>query len=103
MSYARQSHGAHAHAVVLVPAQELRDLMHARLAPEMAHDEQSLSAIAASSAVASRARVHELLGRRDVQVSCLCPCVRLCMPVTPCAFTFFMHALAPPCSCRRRV
>ena len=44
----------------------------------MAHDEQSLAAVAANSAVASRARVHELLGRNDVKVSCVCPLCFVC-------------------------
>ena len=56
--------------------QESGRLRHTYFAMATAHDKQSLSAIAANSAVASRARVHELLGRNDVQVSCVCaPCV----------------------------
>ena len=59
--------------VVLVPAQDSAKLWLACLAPAMAHDEQSLATVATNSAVASRACVHELLGRNDVQVSCVCP------------------------------
>ena len=55
--------------------QESGRLRHAYFAMATAHDEQSLSAIAAKSAVASRAWVHERLGRTDVQVSCVCPLV----------------------------
>ena len=43
--------------------------------PAMAHDEQSLAAIAADSAAASRAWMQERLGRADFQLSCVCPCV----------------------------
>ena len=59
--------------VVFVSAQESAKLWLAYPVSAMAHDEQSLAAVAANSAVASRARVHELLGRNDVQVSCVCP------------------------------
>ena len=45
--------------------------------PAMAHDEQSLAAIAANSAAASRAWVQERLGRADFELSCVCPCVCL--------------------------
>ena len=38
-----------------------------------AHDAASLNAIAANSAVAFRASVHEKHGRSDVEVSCVCP------------------------------
>ena len=44
----------------------------------MAHDEQSLAAIATKSAVDSRARVHELLGRNDAKMSCMCPMCYAC-------------------------
>ena len=47
----------------------------------MAQDEPSLSALAASSALASRVWVHERLGRTDVQVSCVCPWLCLCLLV----------------------
>ena len=67
--------------VVLASAQESAKLWLAYLIPAMAHDEQTLEEIAANSAVASRARVHELLGRNDVQVSCVCPCVCACVLV----------------------
>ena len=45
----------------------------------LAHDAASFNAIAANSAVASRAWVHEKLGRSDVEVSCVCPllCLRV--------------------------
>jgi hypothetical protein len=56
--------------------QDSRKLRPASFAMAISHDEQSLSAIAANSAVASRAWVHEGLGRTDVQVSCVCPLVR---------------------------
>ena len=61
--------------------QESGRLRHAYFVMATAHDEQSLSAIAAKSAVASRAWVHERLGRTDVQVSCVCPfvCVVVCV------------------------
>ena len=42
-----------------------------------AQDAQSLSVIAANSALASRAWLHERLGRTDVKVSCVCPVVRI--------------------------
>ena len=58
---------------MLVSAQESAELRLAYPDPAMAHDEQSLATIAANSAEASRTRVHELLGRNDVQVSCVCP------------------------------
>ena len=64
--------------VVLVSAQASAKLWLAYLASAMAHDEQSLATIAANSAVASRSRVHELLGRNDVKVSCLCPTCYAC-------------------------
>ena len=61
--------------VVFVSAQESAKLWLAYPVSAMAHDEQSLAAVAANSAVASRAWVHERLGRTDVQVSCVCPLV----------------------------
>ena len=79
--------------VVFVSAQESAKLWLAYPVSAMAHDEQSLAAVAANSAVASRARVHELLGRNDVRVSCVCPmcfclgmrlCVCVCMCVCLC-------------------
>ena len=56
----------------------------------MTHDAQSLSAIAANSAAASRVCVHEMLGRSDVQVSCVCLsfikfCVHLCDVFVSCS------------------
>ena len=71
----------HRCSVVLVPAQKPAKLWLTYPAPTMAHDEQSLAAIATKAAVDSRARVHELLGRNDVQVSCECPCVCACVLV----------------------
>ena len=53
----------------------------------LAHDAASLNAIAANSAVAYRAWVHEKLGRSDVEVSCVCPL--LCSRV---AIVFDLHA-----------
>ena len=38
-----------------------------------AHDAESLAAIGARSADASRAWLHNRLGRADVEVLCLCP------------------------------
>ena len=45
----------------------------------LAHDAASLNAIAAQSALASRAWVHEKLGRSDVEVSCMCPLLCSCI------------------------
>ena len=56
----------------------------------MAHDEQSLAAVAANSAVASRAWVHERLGRADFELSCVCPCVCACMHVLACAVLYLL-------------
>ena len=64
---------------VLLSAQASAELWFAYLMLAMARDEESLEEIAANSAVTSRARVHELLGRNDVQVSCVCPCVCVCV------------------------
>jgi hypothetical protein len=90
--------------VVHVSAQKPAKLWLAYPAPAMAHDEQSLAAIATKAAVDSRARVHELLGRNDVQVSCVCPtrvvCVRaydcVCLSVRAfriCSFELLISAL----------
>ena len=59
------------HQVFVIPvsAQEPAKLSLGYPALAMAHDEQSLATIAANSAVASRSRVHELLGRNDVQLN----------------------------------
>ena len=62
-----------------MPAQKSDQLRLAYLIPAMAHDEQSLADIAANSAVASLAWVQEQLGRTDVQVSCACPFMCLCL------------------------
>ena len=81
--------------VVFVSVQESAKLWLAYLAPAMAHDEQSLATIAANSAVASRSRVHELLGRNDVKVSCVCPtcyaCVCLLMLMSRCSACVHHH------------
>ena len=45
----------------------------------LALDAASLNAIAVISAVASRAWVHEKLGRSDVEVSCVCPLLCSCV------------------------
>ena len=54
----------------------------------MAHDEQSLAAIAADSAAASRAWMQERLGRADFELSCVCAhvfvCACMCWPVPLC-------------------
>ena len=39
----------------------------------LSHDAASLNAIAANSAAASRAWVHDKPGRSDMEVSCVCP------------------------------
>ena len=54
----------------------------------LAHDAASLSAIAANSAVASRAWFHEKLGRSDVEVSCVCD---LCFVNVPLAIVFHLY------------
>ena len=89
--------------VVLVSAQKTAKLWLAYPAPAMAHDEQSLAAIAANSAVAARACVHELLGRSDVQVSCAYPCV--CVRICDCALdvVMFSHAFALTMTCKLEV
>ena len=81
MLYARQCNETLSHCVVFASAQMSDKLRLAYLCPAMAHDEGSLAAIAANSAAASRACAHELLGRTDVQVSCVCPCVCMRVPV----------------------
>ena len=58
--------------------------------PAMAHDEQSLAAIAANAAAASRAWVRERLGRADFELSCVCPFVRACMHVLACAALYLL-------------
>ena len=58
--------------------------------PAMGHDEQSLAAIAADSAAASRAWVHERLGRADFQLSCVCPCACACMHVLACVALYLL-------------
>ena len=87
----------HCMFVVFVSAQESAKLWLAYLAPAMAHDEQSLATIAANSAVASRSRVHELLGRNDVKVSCACPmcyaCACLLMPLSCCSACVHPHKI----------
>ena len=45
----------------------------------LAHDAESLNAIAATSAAASRASFREKLGRSDVEVSCACPLACPCV------------------------
>ena len=55
----------------------------------LAHDAASLNAIAASSAVASRAWVHEKLGRSDVEVSCVCPLFFSCVSCDRVSFVRF--------------
>ena len=83
--YARQRSAAPLHACgVLFSAQGSAKLWLSYLALAMAHDEQSLAAIAANSAAASRAWVHERLGRTDFELSCVCPCVCACVHVLAC-------------------
>ena len=45
----------------------------------LALDAASLNAIAANSAVAFRSWIHEKLGRSDVQVSCVCRLLCVCV------------------------
>ena len=93
-------------------SQQDQVVMDAAFAMATLHDEHSLSAIAADSAVASRAWVHELLGRTDVQVSCACPlrvCVYQCLVANPhllsTDFCLVLGMPGPqkraPASCRR--
>ena len=48
----------------------------------LAHDAESLNAIAANSAAASLASLREKLGRNDVEVSCVCPLACPCVLAT---------------------
>ena len=71
-------------------ARDQAKLRHSQPVMATTHDAQSLSEIAANSAAASRVLVHEMLGRSDVQVSCVClsflkSCVCLC-DVVACMF-----------------
>ena len=54
----------------------------------LALDATSLNAIAANSAVASRAWVHEKLGRSDVEVSCVCPLLCSCVACDCVSFAY---------------
>ena len=78
------------HVFVLILARDQAKLRRSQPVMATTHDAQSLSAIAANSAAASRVLVHEMLGRSDVQVSCVClcflkSCVCLC-DVVACMF-----------------
>ena len=63
--------GFHRRCVVLARKQDAPS--PASKTMPLAHNAESLAAIGARSADASRAWLHNRLGRADVEVSCLCP------------------------------
>ena len=88
--FARQYNETLRHVVWFVTARKSGALRLTYPIPAMAHDEQSLAAIAADSAAASRAWVQERLGRTDFQLSCVCPFVCVCVPVLACAALYLL-------------